>query len=810
MEAPDPLVIVIHTPREHTRGLDTGEEKDVPAHRAVPLSDALTTRYDTYAHFALYTLEGETKWPRINKPALPHLRAQGVKLTVSVTVIEWDTDDHSEQDVDDYNTTVNEIVCAAHELGLPEPTCIYKTRAGCRCLWQHPPIEPELAEGFARWLIVQFLKKGICFDATGWQWNRLYALPYVTRDGVPLEPPDLRVRAPLTVLPEFDDVGYRLTLTLDHAQLRAPLPDQSDAIALVWRSVSDRLTPWGMRAAKRMTNRDAHQVFDYSNPPDLPKGKRNDTLMEWIGSLTTMLSSSEGTTPEHIWGAVLPTAIHNTRPDGRNLTAECWKMVCYCWAREGAQTVAAAEETRTFLETLREGVKAWWPEPPTDDTEFSQALRRRLILSHDTSYYVLQQNGLYAPAPVKGPSIIPALRHSGLVGADRLIPALEVAGPKGPQRLTGQTALESMGCPVSIVELTGGPPEGGYLKPDGTLTISRYTRRTDIPAVFDQRVDDWWDAAYGPHKDTVYLWVKAALSFELGPVAALSIQGVSGMGKDMFGLSLAETITSRTCAGSELFEGWQYFIDRTPFVWINEQNPPGAKGYDGRFRELVGGTYLTINQKYQAMVRVLASLRMLMTANSDLLVKKLYARRGMQRDEREATDLRLIHLDLRGREEGAKYLRQKGGLKYTKGWVRRGNEAGDSIVASHMLWAYENITLPEPGRFLLDGKIVPEHAFENEDIADLGEILVAMFEKNLARNGHLSASEILDYMDNQSLTPPRKGFNLVSLGRCLDVFAKGSKKKDGRVRLDTSKLLSFARHVGLSHKKLQATQEVVA
>lgn len=800
METNDPLVIVIETPRDETKGIDTLEQK-APRHRAVPLSQALKTRYKTYAHFAPYTVHGETRWPRLNKPALPLLREIGKEVTNSVTCLDWDSDGHTEIDEDDYVKIAKEIVAACKALNLPEPTLIYRTRAGCRVIWVHDPVEPEKAESFNRYLILQFLKKGICFD-NRWPWNNLFALPFVVRDGVPLDPNPLRRGPTHGVLPEFDDPGYRLSRALDHAQLRAPLPDTTDAINLVWREGSGKLTPWGTKAARRMRGRDAEVVFDFNSPPSFKKD-RNGTLCSFLGSLVAMLYTVEGTTPEHIWGCVLPAAQFNSRPDGRNLVAETWKMTCMCWAKEAANHEVQAEDARTFMGNIREGVKAWLPSPPEDDEQLAQTLRRRLILSHGNEYYTLQESGLYAPYPVKGPTVISALRHSGLVGKDRLIPGLEVQGPKGPQRLTGQTAIDSMGYPVQIVELTGGPPEGGYLRSDGSLMISRYTRRVDIPRTYDQRVDDWLSAAFGQFKDLVYQWIAAALSFELGPVAALSIQGVSGMGKDMFGLALAETITSRTCAGSEIFEGWQYFIDRSPFVWVNEQNPPGAKGYDGRFRELVGGAYLTINQKHQAMIRVLASLRMLMTANSDLLVKKLYARRGMQQDEREATDLRLIHLNLAGRKDGAKFLAQKGGLNYTRGWVRRGNEPGDSVVASHFLWIHENVRLPAPGRFLLDGRIVPEHAFENEDLADLGEILVTMFESGRVVNGHVSASEVLHFMDNfLSLTPPRKGFNLVSLGRALGFFSKGERKRDGRRRLDREKLLAFARHTGLTVAKL--------
>lgn len=802
----DPLVMVIPD-RDMASGIDSLDEiGTTPKYRAVPFSDAVSTRWPGYHHFARYTVHGETRWPRLNKPALPLLRAEGKVVTVSVTAMDWDTGegkDHVPLDMDGYLAAKKDILRACVKVGIAEPTLIYKTRAGLRAIWLHPEIEPEMAESFSRWLLIEFMKWGVRFDVKCWPWNWLFALPRVTRDGAELEPEPFHVGDPLDALPSFDDPGYALAKALDSDLLRAPLPDADDCLALVYRVGSSKLTPWGVKAKRRMRDRDAEVCFDVVEPPTLKR--RNDTLFTWICSLVSMLyANPEGTTPEHIWGVVLPAAQFNTKADGRNLSRECWKMVCYAWAKETAQHTVDEEATTTFMGELRKGVSAWWTDPPEDDDELAQALRKRLVLAHVNDYYVLQANGLYHPTPVKGPVLIASLRGSGLVGKDKLLHGLETQGPKGPQALTGQRALDVFGAPITSVELTGGPPVGGYLRGD-SLVVSRYTRRNDLSPKFHEPLDTWLSVAFGIHKLTVVQWIAAALSYELGPVAALSIQGPTGIGKDLLANILAQTVSTRTYAGKQIFEDWQYFVDKTPYIWVNEQNPPKATGYDGRFRELIGGQYLEINQKHQALVRLKANLRVLMTANSDLLHRKLFARRGMSADERQATAVRVIHLDLKNYNAGAVHLQKLKNKDRTfwEQWVEKG------MGAEHFLWIHANTVLPPPGRFLLDGTPILEAEWEDEDLAEIGEVLVAMVEKGRTPGHLVSAAEVMEFMDDMPSTNRFKNYNLVRVGKVLSYWCiEGSKRRHGRRRLDMVKLHAFARDTGLKRARLKEEAHV--
>lgn len=809
----DPLVIVIPD-RMKVSGIDDPDE-DAQVWKAVPLSEALSTRYDTFAHFFLYTVHGEKKWPRINKPALPPLRDNGTVITVDVTCLDWDTgraEAHVAWDRSAYEKFLKELERAIEKQNLPAPTLVYKTRGGARILFHHPSLEPEKAEAFHRYLVSLYAEAGILCDGAQegaiWEWNRPHALPYVTRDGEAIDPePFGGTGEALDSVPEFDDPGYRLGRAMDSSILRAELPDPNDAMNLVWRPGSGKLTPWGLKAAKRMRERDPVVCFDYSEPPQITRD-RNTTLFKWIASLVSMLyGNPKDTTPEHVWGVIRPAAVASSRADGRDLPAECWKMTCYCWAKEAAQHTVNEEDAKTFMGTMREGVKLWWPKAPEDEEEFAQALRKKLILVHHNDYYVLQENGLYASHPVKGAALVASLRHSGLVGKDRLLTGLESNGPKGPTRLTGQTAIDVFGSPIQKVDITGGPPIGGYLR-GKTLQVSRYTRRDDIPAEFHQKVQDWLECMFEKNIETGMLWTAGAQAVDRGPIAAMSINAPTGIGKDMYALGLSETFSSQTYAGKDMFEKWQYFVDETPLVWVNEREPPECSAFDVRLRELIGGAYLTVDQKHQALVRINASFRVLMTANTESLAAKLFSRRGMTKDEREATEVRLIHLNLSDRAR--RHLRKMGTWDYTKGWVKGTHgEPSEGIVAQHFMWIYENTKLPASGgRFILDGTIGQWNRglfWEDEAVADIGELLVSMVEQNRIKGSFIGAQHVLDYMDNL-LSNRWRGWNLVTVGRAMQPFT-GPRRRSGLRRIKFEVLRHFAQHMGLNAPRLVALKK---
>jgi hypothetical protein len=180
----------------------------------------------------------------------------------------------------------------------------------------------------------------------------------------------------------------------------------------------------------------------------------------------------------------------------------------------------------------------------------------------------------------------------------------------------------------------------------------------------------------------------------------------------------------------------------------------------------------------------------------------------MSDDERRATEVRILHLDLGGwpqdQHPAYRFFQDRGTTDFTAGWVKgpNGDTPSDGVVAAHFLWIHANTPLPKAGRFLMDGSVKDYFFYEDEEIADVGEILVGMFERGMCQDGKVSAHAMLAHMDNLMLSPPRKGYNLVKLGRVLAFFC-GPRGREGRRRVNVPKLRAFAKHTGMPIKKLK-------
>lgn len=385
----DPLVIV--HPRK-VKGAETmqGARKRLTFFKPMRLSEAMEKKWPFFAHFTLYTLQGESAWPRLNKPVLPELIEAGLIPQIHVTSLDYDTPGHSAS----LSPADFQNMLAEWPTDLPSPTYAYRTRHGARFVIVHPALLPHEAEAFHRACV----NAAPYLDPRVWEWNRGHVLPYVCREpGVPaIDDPMLVKAKPARQLPTLKDPGEARFV---HAYADAPMPDPIDAEALVRYPTTHKLTSWGKRAKKRLATRDSEDALTWP-PPPTPK-RRNPTLLRWIGSLCSMLHGKEDTTPEHVFGVVAPIAKAWQKPHERDLTHEAWRIVSYCWAQEeGEATQAQAKAVEQV-----DGLRAAFPDGPSDPQEFYDWLRGRVVLTHGQNHYVLQASGRYSTVPVKTSSL---------------------------------------------------------------------------------------------------------------------------------------------------------------------------------------------------------------------------------------------------------------------------------------------------------------------------------------------------------------------------------------------------------------------
>lgn len=770
------------------KDLDEGEAR---VWTARPLRDVIRRRYSTYAHVCLYAFPGEDKWPRVNKVALPELREKGMEPVVWGTSLDYDNIGHEPLDVEGYRELLRKIEEAPLAY---RPTFVWKTRSGARLLFVHDPMTPERAEAFHCFLREHYEEHGIPCDPKVWEWNRPHALPWVVRDEAPLDPDQVLEFEPLTDLPDFPE--RPVPLRINSKTLRQPQPDPLDAAGLVWKDgdSTGKLTEWGAWAKGRMMGRDAQSAWEV---PALEQKKRNPTLFAWAGSLVSMCFGFQDTTAEHIFGVLAPTVEANVRS---NLYLEVWRAVCYCWAREEAQQVEQKISRRGFLENLQEEVRKWGrPDMPDNQDEFVDWIRSRCVVVHDSSFYVLRGDGRYGIQPVRHQSLISALRNSGLVGTDRVIPRLSRINDKGKEEpLRCQDVIDRWSLPVDEVILQGGSKLGGVLEGPSTLAMTTFARRDDITPERSDWCEGWFSAWFGEHKPTAEEWFSCSLDFEGGPVCAFSLDSPGGSGKNLVMSALARTITSKTFSpAKQVLGAFQPKLSKSPFVHVDE-TWPFEKGVHAAFRSLIGTWTQAVNRKNLHEVDLRTCPRILMTANKSVLVEVLFGDRDMTPSEHEATAERVVHLRLGN--SGKKWLEAHGGMEAASAKLE------SDEISRHLLWLHSVVPRSRHGRFLMVGD--PKDPFllslGFKGVAVLGEILVKMFEVGrLTPVTPLRAGLVLEFIDNMVLTDRARGYNLITLGRDLRQFMK----KDRTVNL--VKLREFATAAGMRCPKLIEALKVV-
>ena len=180
-------------------------DRRVMAFPVMPLNQSIRSKYKTDAHFCPYYIErgnkaNPTKIPRLNREGLDAVIASGDKVLFGCVVIDVD-DDAAHQ----YNRD-NAAAIRSGELqhqgareewrldqddlygNLPADLLVgmgrYDTRGGYRLLWElEQPLEPSEYLAFVAALRSKLRRHGSNADELK-DWQRLYRLPFVRRDGV--------------------------------------------------------------------------------------------------------------------------------------------------------------------------------------------------------------------------------------------------------------------------------------------------------------------------------------------------------------------------------------------------------------------------------------------------------------------------------------------------------------------------------------------------------------------------------------------------------------------------------------------------
>jgi hypothetical protein len=687
----------------------------------------------------------------------------------------------------------------------PQANYAYRTRGGARLLYVlAEPILPEHAEQVHH-ALVERLANGaglVACDSAVWDWTRLMRLPNVDRPGPggTLASPVkvLNATAPLDALALFPYDPTRArnpagAVVLDNDSIDPTLPEESEALALVWTR-NNTPTPWARAAAARLVGRDPEHLPLTFTPPPIPE-PRNTTLMSWCGSICTMLFGRYDTSPLHVYGLLLQAVNASVAPEdaakGRNLQEEAWKIVRYCWSREILKAAARKAETQDRVAHLLSVIENEWPTRPEDFDNTPEWLLSRLICAAGPSkFYALGPGGFYQIKKLNRASLVAGLRHAGLAprpgsGEAGLIETERDTKAGGSMARSPEAILADHAFPVEDTiqgVLQGAPTQDLWLDRAGRLARTMYYRRTDLDIGYQAEVDEWLRKLAGTQAQYEKLckWIALALAFERGPICALSITGWPGVGKDLLVNGLAECLLPGDYATGDAFGKWQYCLDHTPFIWVDEGWPAGAGRVDETFRKLVAGGRVEMKLKHLGNVKVEHWPRLILTANTNDLVKKLFSHRDLTESDQRAIAVRLCHLNVPA--DAAKWLDKKGNHAHTAGWIK-GAAPSRFTVARHFLHLYE--TLGQAGgacRFLMENATDPAVLRDllftsSESHVKVGAVVLEMASRgSLTRDQQggwwTSPKQVLDHVSLHGNDWAGRSLTLVGVGKVLSALIR--------------------------------------
>lgn len=895
------MIRITVTPSKMVTGIDHLEDQGTLL-TAYDLAHAMREEWAQDAHFFCYApvgpkgddaaaLTSKSKWPRINKPCLPHIRKKGGDVKLNAIVFDYDINlNVDEQTLYDHGWDGNRrklpkikwtptlleswVEKMEHnkqvflDKRIAWANYVYTTKHGARYIHVLDDGMPvDEAEAYIRGLSEQYRAAGVIMDPACDDWTRLFRLPKVMRDGDPTwTSPFFHLISQfeeLLVLDGIDPVSKRTASEYaEIKELDIPLPNPDEAMGYI-ETINDKnkvvATQAYKLAKKILSGQDCFPVLFESQPLG-ETGLRDDTLMKLVGQACAYLyaynlrESKHTFKPQHVYALFLP-AVQELEPDSGTPSWEysAWSKILRCWAREEAKAKVeikkreeAADEVEHKVESMLEGAQLWAPSLADQSRSPALAMLSRILIAGSPSghFYIMGPDGYYRPQAVRQSHLRAVIREMGL---DELIQFQRFENGR-VVKLTPEDILLEHGTVVTGV-MGRVAVDGAFIEKLGTadakMIVPLFRRRTDIQAKFDERVDKWLKHLVESPDDYLRLckWLAYSLDFEGGPICALSISGPPSVGKKLLARGLSETVNTATAAsGFDMVQNFNTMLGRTPFLVVDEGLPsrvPGGLDIADKFRQIVSGETIIINEKYQAPVTVNNPMRVLFTANNHAVIQQLTKHRDLSPDDQQAIGIRIMHFD--AQHKAAAYLAcpdsgqpDFGGLAFTRGWIAGdAGQPSDFVVARHLLHLYEHRADygPPESRLLVEGNaesdVVQEMATSSGIAPDVIETVICIIEDQRGNFDGLSfdldhgevfitTAAILNYyrsdlvasrrmLDNNKIAGVLKSLSHRNSDNATwRTACTGNKRRYRWWRLDVMRLYKFAVEAGMKHEKLEA------
>jgi len=709
------------------------------------LDEMLSSNYSSDAHFVSYLLidpdgdlyERPVKGAqfkaaaRVNKPALHSVREAGWKLMAWGAVLDYDLKDNlpqTEIEAEGKGWTQSrlegfaDICMGVREMmeakGLAVHT-IYRTTHGARFIHRYDQlIDVEDHEEILEGLRKVYQSIGLVMDEACSDWTRLMRAPRVMRDNAP-------TWEPAWFACGSDPDAWTITTTAPRskrekaaAKAHVPLyagdkPTPEECIALF-----EAPPPAGGRAKKttlykrlktkiqRIGDDDLHEALVNMTPYPFEHGQVNNDMARVVGQLCGRLYGEEYMDgPEPIYAMLLPGA--QELPQDNPWEDILWSLCVRFWTGEAGQVrakeieaEAVEEETQDKTDLLLDSLRGLYPAIPIDRAWAMQ----HAVAKKGGSAYLLQPDGTYRAHPVDVDVLPNTVRSEEM---EFLIALDEMRGNQVVY-LSGREIIKMYGFGLTNIQGVPGSHDssGGVLTGPSTMRMPIFRPAKWEPR-FDDNIDAWLRASFGEDYQKVMKWLSFCQVWDK-PIAGLAIIGPRSAGKSLLVDGLAELIVSNPvpAGAAELVGEYTPGLGRSPIICVNEGASTvhhKSSNMADRYRQLITGDPMWVNEKYKAQVELRVPFRILFTANNMSVIDALAEGQTLNIDDQEALRERLIlsRMTHAGTEW---FTRHNGNRCLTDQWVGEGSQ---HLLARHLMFLYcareERYGPPHSSRLLVSG-----------------------------------------------------------------------------------------------------------
>ena len=694
------------------------------------LEDMLNRQFHTDAHFTSYQLVGSQQWPRLNKPVLHEIRADGGDIVLAYMAFDWDTPGHADWDEEQTKFFEGYIINCQHPI-LSQWSAIYKSKHGARLIYTlSKPIPVDEGEQCLSWMFKEFSDTGLKgVDPQCKDWTRLMRCPQVMRDSKPTWQEgyyELVYREGFEV--DVNKVGRRSVKAMPVKHPVQPItqerPEYSDLQNYLWKMNKDTgkqvQTEFQKKTKKILKDSPYFDLLFNEGIAEWPKGTRNEQICRMLGIIVPILLEKARASVVQIFALAINPLL--TLEQDQDWLEHGWNALKDIYSREVVklnvleeEKAAKVEKEMGLLDKMALGMKDWCqaPELHSDNDEVVRDFVRSncIALTRSASFF-LNKDGYYDDMPVVRDSVIARIRKTFL---KEFICTTNMNARNELVDVTPTSIFNSYGSPVNSIIMKPVGGRGGYIedmngeKPN--LILSTFCRNDEIEPVKNDYVEEWLYCLFGPeHFDTGCQWIGNALAFEEGLICALSLAGASNAGKKLLAHGLAECLKEPHIATpADLSHQSSAFL-KTPFLVVDESWPktPGGMPPADKFKSLTGGDGIVVNEKFMPQMQVLCPIRIILTANDEGILKTLTSGKSMGVDNKKAIGERIYHV--RVSKKASAYLERIGGRSHTARpghrWIRpdSGSEKSDFVLAKHFMYLYHNRNqIAASPRFLVMG-----------------------------------------------------------------------------------------------------------